>query len=97
MQIQNDIASTIKLDLANCSDDIRKRKLSAYKKTKKFFLVLDDMWSTLDLKELGVEFGENKGSKIVFTTRNRDLIREMNAKESIQIQPLLPEEAWELF
>jgi len=46
---------------------------------------------------LGVEFGENKGSKVVFTTRNRDLVREMNAKESMQILPLLPEEGWELF
>ena len=52
---------------------MRKMKLSAYMKTKKFFLVLDDMWSTIDLKELGMEFGENKGIKIVFTTRNRDL------------------------
>ena len=73
MQIQNDIASTIKLDLANCLADMQKMKLSAYMKTKKLFLVLDDMWSTLDLKELGVEFGENKGSKVVFTTRNKDL------------------------
>ena len=53
------------VDLANCWADMRKMKLSTYMKTKKFFLVLDDMWSTLDLKELGVEFGENKGSKFV--------------------------------
>lgn len=97
LQMQNDIASTIHLDVANCSADMRKMKLSAYLKTRKFLLVLDDMWSAVDLKELGVEFGENKGSKLVFTTRNRDLIREMKAKESVQIQPLRREEGWKLF
>jgi hypothetical protein len=74
-----------------------KMKLCAYMKTKKFFLVLDDMWGALYLKELGVEFGKNKGSKLVFTTRNRDLIQEMNAKQFMEIQPLQREEAWELF
>lgn len=96
-QMQNDIASTIHLDVANCSADMRKMKLSAYMKTKKFLLVLDDMWSAVDLKELGVEFGEKRGSKVVFTTRNRDLVQEMKAKESMQIKTLPTEEAWELF
>jgi hypothetical protein len=97
LQMQNDIACTINLDLANCSADMGKMKLCAYMKTKKFFLVLDDMWRALYLKELGVEFGKNKGSKVVFTTRNRDLIGEMNAKQFMEIQPLKSEEAWELF
>lgn len=97
LQMQKDIAYTIDLNVANCSADMRKMKLSAHLKTRKFLLVLDDMWSVVDLKELGVEFGENKGSKVVFTTRNRDLIREMKAKEYMEIQPLRREEAWELF
>lgn len=71
--------------------------LSARLKTKNFVLILDDMWSAVTLKELGVEFGENKGRKVVFSTRNRDLIPEMNADQSMQIQPLHREEAWELF
>eukprot|EP00253_Pinus_taeda_P009811 PITA_09811 len=77
--------------------DSRKMKLSAHLRTKKFFLILDDLWSVVTLKELGVEFGENKGSKVVFSTRNRDLIPEMNADQSMQIQPLPRQEAWELF
>jgi len=95
--IQNDIASTINLDLPNYSTDVRKMKLSAHLKTKNFFLILDDMWSLLDLKELGVEFGTDKGSKVVFSTRNRDLIGEMNAEESMEIRQLPTEEAWDLF
>jgi disease resistance protein RPS2 len=97
LQMQNDFSSAINLDLADCSADMAKMKLCAYMKTKKFFLVLDYMWRALYLKELGVEFGKNKGSKLVYTTQNRDLIGEMNAKQFMEIQPLLSQEAWELF
>lgn len=96
-QIQNDIASTLHLDVANYSTDVRKMKLSAYLKTNRFLLILDDMWSGLNLKELGVEFGTGKGSKLVFSTRNRDLIAEMDAEMSIEIRPLPTDEAWDLF
>ena len=47
LQIQNDIASAINLDLNNCSADMRKMKLCAHLKTKNFFLVLDDMCTFL--------------------------------------------------
>lgn len=39
----------------------------------------------------------DKGSKIVFSTRNRDLIPKMKAEESLQLQPLSTEESWDLF
>lgn len=60
-------------------------------------MVLDDMWNAINPKELGVEFGNNSGSKLVLSTQNRDLVREMNAEESMELQPLSTEEAWELF
>lgn len=91
----HDIAQKIKLDLASSSDVEGEIVLTAYLKTKKFLLILDDMWSGLNLKELGVSF--DKGSKVVFSTRNRDLIGEMNAEKSLQIQPLSTDEAWDLF
>jgi hypothetical protein len=94
-ELQGRMASAINLDLSSCSYndvDMRKMKLSAHLRTKKFFLILDDMWSALNLKKLSVEFVENKGSKLAFSTRNRDLIPEMNADQSVQIQPLPREE-----
>eukprot|EP00253_Pinus_taeda_P013709 PITA_13709 len=100
LELQSRMASAINLNLSAYSYndvDSRKMSLSAHLRTKKIFLILDDLWSAVTLKELGMEFGENKGSKVVFSTRNRDLIPEMNADQSMQIQPLPREEAWELF
>lgn len=96
-RIQFDIASTINLNRANYSTETLKMKMSAYLKTHRFFLILDDLWTGLDLKELGVEFGLDKGSKLVFSTRNRELIGEMNAEKSLEIRQLPTDEAWDLF
>lgn len=104
LELQGCIADTINLDIPpkehlqihSYNHDMRKMMLAKYMKQKKFFLILDDMWSPINLKELGVEFGQ-KGSKVVFSTRNRDLIRAMKADESVQIQPLSTGEGLELF
>ena len=68
-------------------------------KEKKFLLILDDMWSPLDLdEEVGIPVGNDKGSRVIISTRSRDVIRRMGATDhSIQIEPLSEEEGWELF
>ncbi|KAL6334332.1 hypothetical protein AAG906_014733 [Vitis piasezkii] len=55
-------------------------------KTKKFVLLLDDIWERLDLLEMGVPHpdAQNK-SKIVFTTRSQDVCHQMKAQKSIGI------------
>lgn len=68
-----------------------------YLKEEKFCLVLDDLWSRLDLQELGVAFGDGKNSKVLFSTCRKDLIGEMGTEESIEIQPLPRDEGWMLF
>ncbi|KAJ9692430.1 hypothetical protein PVL29_011472 [Vitis rotundifolia] len=67
-------------------------------KTKKFVLLLDDIWDRLDLLEMGVPHpdAQNK-SKIVFITRSQDVCRQMQAQESIKVQCLSSEAAWTLF
>ncbi|KAJ9692438.1 hypothetical protein PVL29_011479 [Vitis rotundifolia] len=67
-------------------------------KTKKFVLLLDDIWERLDLLEMGVPHpdAQNK-SKIVFTTRSQDVCRQMQAQESIKVECLSSEAAWTLF
>ncbi|XP_034696126.1 probable disease resistance protein At1g61300 [Vitis riparia] len=67
-------------------------------KTKKFVLLLDDIWERLDLLEMGVPHPDvqNK-SKIVFTTRSQDVCRQMQAQESIKVECLSSEAAWTLF
>ncbi|KAJ9692464.1 hypothetical protein PVL29_011498 [Vitis rotundifolia] len=67
-------------------------------KTKKFVLLLDDIWERLDLLEMGVPHpdAQNK-SKIVFTTRSLDVCHQMKAQKSTKVECLPSEEAWTLF
>lgn len=97
-ELQDSIAKGIHVDLASNADvDTRKRSLSDNLKDKNFLLVLHNLRNPLDLKELGVQFGNGKGSKVVFSTSNKRLIKAMNAEESIEMQRLSTDEAWELF
>ena len=87
LELQNCIAQTINLDSSffGSNADLKKMKLSAHLKIGKFLLFLDDMWDPLNLKQLGVEIGNGKGSRVVFSTRNGDLIRQMNIEKSLQL------------
>ena len=97
--LQGRIAKKINLNLSGISDrdaDTPKRKLSKSLKRKNFLLILDDIWSAVNLEELGVAFGTDKGSKVVFSTRQRDLaLRE--TEQSINVESLSKGEGWELF
>jgi len=70
--------------------------LSATLKKRKFLLMLDDIWSAVDFQELGLAFETGKGSKVVFSTRSRDLAS-MDAEQSIEVKPLSRDEGWALF
>lgn len=100
LKMQNDIAEAINLELGSTSNaETRKMKLFTFLKEKKFLLILDDTWSSLDLnEEVGVPVVNDKGSRVIISTRNIDVIRRMAATDhSIQIEPLSEEEGWELF
>ncbi|KAG2304821.1 hypothetical protein Bca52824_033472 [Brassica carinata] len=65
---------------------------------KKFVLLLDDLWSAVDLSRIGVPRPtQENGSKIVFTTRKKEVCREMRADDEMKIECLSNNEAWELF
>ncbi|CAN6927607.1 unnamed protein product [Brassica oleracea var. botrytis] len=65
---------------------------------KKFVLLLDDLWSELDLDKIGVPHPtQENGSKIVFTTRSEDVCKRMNADDEMKIDCLSTNEACELF
>nr|XP_018472705.1 PREDICTED: probable disease resistance protein At1g15890 [Raphanus sativus] len=65
---------------------------------KKFILLLDDLWSEVDLNEIGVPrpTQENE-SKIVFTTRSEEVCSDMETDEELKIDCLSTNDAWELF
>ncbi|KAG5392094.1 hypothetical protein IGI04_022057 [Brassica rapa subsp. trilocularis] len=65
---------------------------------KKFILLLDDLWSEVDLNKIGVPRPtQENGSKIVFTTRSKKVCSDMEADDKLQIDCLPANEAWELF
>ncbi|RVW87959.1 putative disease resistance protein [Vitis vinifera] len=67
-------------------------------KTKKFVLLLDDIWERLDPLEMGVPRPDARNkSKIVFTTRSQDVCHQMKAHKSIEVACLSSEAAWTLF
>ncbi|KAI9072224.1 hypothetical protein K1719_045814 [Acacia pycnantha] len=61
----------------------------------KFLLVLDDMWSVLDLGKIGIPFDEN--CKVILTTRFRSIVPLMGCQKEVSLPLLSEEEAWDLF
>lgn len=65
---------------------------------RKFLLLLDDMWESIDLTKVGVPLSSQKTeSKIVFTTCFEEVCGKMEAQKKIKVECLGIEEAWRLF
>ncbi|PPR83612.1 hypothetical protein GOBAR_AA37096 [Gossypium barbadense] len=67
---------------------------------KKFALLLDDIWEWFDLTRAGVPLPtQGNGSKVIFTTRRRDVCCQMqpNMDNNIRVECLPPGEAFKLF
>ncbi|KAL5549279.1 hypothetical protein UlMin_004510 [Ulmus minor] len=62
----------------------------------KFILVLDDVWQCIPVDKVGIPIGAN-GVKLIFSTRSLEVCRRMNCQNTIKVEPLSHEEAWELF
>ncbi|KAB2095172.1 hypothetical protein ERO13_A01G017850v2, partial [Gossypium hirsutum] len=68
--------------------------------TKKFALLLDDIWERFDLARAGVPLPtQQNGSKVIFTTRRLDVCCQMqpNMDNNIKVKCLSPGEALKLF
>ncbi|TYI41443.1 hypothetical protein ES332_A01G021600v1 [Gossypium tomentosum] len=68
--------------------------------TKKFALLLDDIWEWIDLTRAGVPLPtQQNGSIVIFTTRRLDVCCQMqpNMDNNIKVKCLLPGEALKLF
>ncbi|KAJ0008244.1 hypothetical protein Pint_30534 [Pistacia integerrima] len=66
--------------------------------SKKFVLLLDDLWKWIDLTEVGVPIPNSKPvSKVVFTTRFFEVCGTMNTNKDFKVEYLTDEEAWKLF
>ncbi|KAJ4917794.1 Disease resistance protein (NBS-LRR class) family [Raphanus sativus] len=98
--IRDQILRRLRVD-KEWEDQTEDEKVSSIAKIlgrKKFILLLDDLWSEVDLSKIGVPHPtQENGSKIVFTTRSKKVCRDMEADEELKIDCLSKNEAWELF
>lgn len=100
-RIQEDIGKKISLPTdswKNRSIENAARDIYNILSKKKFLLLLDDMWESIDLTKVGVPLSNQKTeSKIVFTTRFEEVCGKMEAQKKIKVECLGIEEAWRLF
>ena len=104
--IQQEIADKLYLQLDEETELGRASQLShKLKAQKRILIILDDIWKELDLREVGIPWGEeHRGCKIVLTSRNRDvlLLQSRNfqgrgTQRNFLVEHLSEEEAWRLF
>ncbi|KAG5255249.1 disease resistance protein [Salix suchowensis] len=68
------------------------------KKEKKLLVILDDVWKVVNVKEIGIPFGEaHRGCKVILTTRLRDICSYMECQQKVFLSILSENEAWALF
>ncbi|GLT33358.1 hypothetical protein SLA2020_079550 [Shorea laevis] len=67
-------------------------------KHKPFLLILDDVWESFDLNEVGIpKLDLINGCKLVLTTLSQEVARSMGCSSIIKVETLLGKEALELF
>ncbi|XP_050152648.1 disease resistance protein RPM1-like isoform X1 [Malus sylvestris] len=74
--------------------------LSTYLKSKRYLIVLDDVWDIKLWQEIRIPLlNRHHGSRIMLTTRKKDIASYSFEVEScpLEIEPLENNEAWELF
>ncbi|KAM7477480.1 hypothetical protein LguiA_025693 [Lonicera macranthoides] len=64
----------------------------------KVLVILDDVWESFDMKEIGIPIGdERKECKVALTSRNTDVCSQMGTQKNFAIEILSEQEAWGLF
>ncbi|KAF9609633.1 hypothetical protein IFM89_017772 [Coptis chinensis] len=97
--IQEQIAEGLGVQLPKENAFLRAAKLcERLKHEKKILLIVDDLWTRLELAEVGIPNGnEHSGCKVVFTTRSLDACCMMNSQAKIEVHTLSQLDSWNLF
>ncbi|XP_058115141.1 probable disease resistance RPP8-like protein 4 [Magnolia sinica] len=76
-----------------------RHKISEYLQKKRYLMVLDDIWTTVAWDSLKDAFPDmNNGSRVMLTTRNKDVALHADAQSSpYELRFLEADESWELF
>ncbi|XXG53089.1 hypothetical protein AAC387_Pa03g1247 [Persea americana] len=97
-KVQNDIAERLNFTATDMSDDRLRANIYHHLSGKKFLLILDDIWERIDLSDAGIPIlNQDNGCKVLLTTRDLGVCRQMETDVDIQMKKLSEEEAWCLF
>ncbi|XAR60263.1 hypothetical protein NMG60_11033552 [Bertholletia excelsa] len=98
-KIQGEIADLLGMNLDAESTSGRAGQLfEKMKRAGRIFVVLDDIWEPLELRDIGIPFGKNnEGCKILLTSRSKEVVEGMGAKKIFEPDVLTAEESWSLF
>ncbi|KAL6642580.1 hypothetical protein ACP70R_020761 [Stipagrostis hirtigluma subsp. patula] len=101
---QQTIASHLELTLAQNENTLaRSASLYNFLKKRKFLLLLDDLWQTLDLEKVGIpqghmQIGPQNRQKIIITTRLQQVCHNIKVQGQVAFLDRLKfDEAWSLF
>lgn len=99
-RIQKEIGKRLGLWDEQWEQKTKKEKASNIEKVltrKRFVMLLDDIWSKVELNEIGIPLHspENR-SKVVYTSRSRKVCGRMGPHD-MEVKCLGPENAWKLF
>ncbi|XP_058000241.1 uncharacterized protein LOC110660410 isoform X5 [Hevea brasiliensis] len=97
-RIQAEVAEVLGLDLHEEGILLRANRLYERLNKEKILIILDDIWTKLQLEEVGIPFGPDcNGCKILLTSRRRDVCHRMGAQKVLELEVLREEESWNLF
>ncbi|KEH17591.1 NBS-LRR type disease resistance protein [Medicago truncatula] len=100
-RIQGEIADFLGLRFEEESIPGRAERLRQRIKMEiSFLIILDNIWTLLDLKELGIPVGyEHNGCKLLMTSRNQDVLLQMDVPKdfTFKVELMSENESWSLF
>ncbi|XP_044482580.1 putative disease resistance protein At3g15700 [Mangifera indica] len=96
-KIQTAVADNLGLKFESESE--RAKKLYSRMEGKNILLIIDNIWEPLEFeKTIGIPCGADRGrNKLLFTTRNLDVLESMGSTNNFGMGILNEEEAWTLF
>ncbi|XP_044470317.1 probable disease resistance protein At4g27220 [Mangifera indica] len=96
-KIQTTIAEKLGVEFKQESE--MANKIYSRMKDKNILLILDNIWEPLEFeKTIGIPCGVDRGrNKLLFTTRNLDVLERMGSTNNFRMGILNEEEAWTLF
>ncbi|KAI9403451.1 hypothetical protein POPTR_001G429430v4 [Populus trichocarpa] len=98
--IQHQMADKLGLNIKEKSTNAGRadRLWQRLKQVEKMLIILDDVWKYIDLKEIGIPFGDDhRGCKILLTTRRTNVCSSMKCQQKVSLRELPEKEAWDLF